>query len=63
MKLITLEKVLHSLRDMRPQVKVAETIRDKAGAAIDRMLAASSRGGIRGDTFTGRRQIQVGEKR
>jgi quinolinate synthase len=57
MKLITLEKVWHSLRDMQPQVKVEETIRVKAGAAIDRMLAASSRGSIGGDTFTGRRQI------
>lgn len=39
MKLITLEKVLWSLEEMRPQVKVTETIRLKAKAAVDKMLA------------------------
>jgi quinolinate synthase len=39
MKLITLEKVLRSLETMTPQVKVPETIRTRAKAAVDRMLA------------------------
>jgi quinolinate synthase len=39
MKLITLEKVLWSLEEMSPQVTVPETIRIKAKAAVDRMLA------------------------
>jgi len=39
MKLITLEKVLWSLEEMRPQVKVPESIRLKAKAAVDKMLA------------------------
>jgi quinolinate synthase len=39
MKLITLEKVLRSLETMKPQVKVPETIRTRAKAAVDRMLA------------------------
>ena len=39
MKLITLEKVLWSLEEMAPQVKVPEKIRVKAKAAVDRMLA------------------------
>ena len=39
MKLITLEKVLWSLEDMTPEVKVPEEIRLKAKAAVDRMLA------------------------
>lgn len=38
MKLITLEKVLWSLEEMAPQVKVPEKIRVKAKAAVDRML-------------------------
>ena len=38
MKLITLEKVLWSLEDLKPQVKVLEPIRLKAKAAVDRML-------------------------
>ena len=38
MKLITLEKVLWSLEDMNPEVKVAERIRLGAKAAVDRML-------------------------
>ena len=39
MKLITLEKVLRSLEEMSPVVKVPEEIRLKAKAAVDRMLA------------------------
>jgi quinolinate synthase len=39
MKLITLEKVLWSLEEMAPEVKVQEKIRLKAKAAVDRMLA------------------------
>ena len=39
MKLITLEKVLWSLEEMAPQVKVPEEIRLRAKAAVDRMLA------------------------
>jgi quinolinate synthase len=38
MKLITLEKVLWSLEEMSPEVKVPEEIRLKAIAAVDRML-------------------------
>jgi quinolinate synthase len=38
MKLITLEKVLKSLEEMAPEVKVAEDIRLKAKMAVDRML-------------------------
>jgi quinolinate synthase len=39
MKLITLEKILRSLEDMSPVVKVPEAIRIRAKAAVDRMLA------------------------
>ena len=39
MKLITLEKVLWSLEEMAPEVKVPEPIRLKAKAAVDKMLA------------------------
>jgi len=39
MKLITLEKVLWSLEEMRPVVKVPEEIRLRAKAAVDKMLA------------------------
>lgn len=38
MKLITLENVLWSLKDMAPEVKVPEDIRLRAKAAVDRML-------------------------
>lgn len=38
MKLITLEKVLWSLKEMAPEVKVPEEIRLKAKAAVDKML-------------------------
>jgi quinolinate synthase len=38
MKLITLEKVLWSLEEMSPEVKVSEEIRLKAIAAVDKML-------------------------
>ncbi len=39
MKLITLEKVLWSLEEMSPEVKVPEAIRLKAKTAVDKMLA------------------------
>ena len=38
MKLTTLEKVLWSLEEMSPEVKVTEPIRLKAIAAVDKML-------------------------
>jgi quinolinate synthase len=38
MKRITLEKVLHSLENMAPEVKVPEEIRVRAKMAVDRML-------------------------
>ena len=38
MKLITLEKVLWSLEEMKPEVKVPEDIRLKAKTAVDKML-------------------------
>jgi quinolinate synthase len=38
MKLITLEKILWSLEEMAPQVKVPEEIRLKARLAVDKML-------------------------
>ncbi|MCL0075780.1 quinolinate synthase NadA [Dehalococcoidia bacterium] len=38
MKLITLEKILWSLEEMAPEVKVPEEIRLRAKAAVDRML-------------------------
>jgi quinolinate synthase len=38
MKLITVEKVLRSLEEMGPEVKVPEEIRLRAKAAVDRML-------------------------
>ena len=38
MKLITLEKVLWSMEEMAPEVKVPEEIRLKAKAAVDKML-------------------------
>jgi quinolinate synthase len=42
MKLITLEKVLWSLEEKAPQVKVPEEIRLKAKAAVDKMLETGS---------------------
>ena len=39
MKLITLEKILWSLEEMQPEVKVPEAIRLKAKTAVDKMLA------------------------
>jgi len=42
MKLITLEKVLWSLEEMSPEVKVPEGIRLKAIAAVDKMLQKKS---------------------
>jgi quinolinate synthase len=38
MKLITLEKVLWSLEEMKPEVRVPEDIRLRAKAAVDKML-------------------------
>jgi quinolinate synthase len=38
MKLITLEKILWSLEEMAPQVKVPEEVRLKARLAVDKML-------------------------
>lgn len=38
MKLITLEKILWSLEEMAPQVRVSEEIRLEAKAAVDRMI-------------------------
>jgi len=38
MKLITLEKVLWSLEEMTPEVKVPEDIRLKAKSVVDKML-------------------------
>jgi len=38
MKLITLEKVLWSLEEMTPEVKVPEDIRLKAKTVVDKML-------------------------
>jgi quinolinate synthase len=43
MKLITLEKVLRSLEEMSPEVKVPERIRLKAIAAVDKMLQVKSK--------------------
>jgi len=42
MKLITLDKVLRSLEEMTPEVKVAEETRLRAKAAIDKMLEIGS---------------------
>jgi len=42
MKLITLEKVLRSLEEMSPEVKVPEEIRLRAKAAVDKMLRVKS---------------------
>jgi quinolinate synthase len=41
MKMITLEKVLHSLREMRYVVQVPTEVAQRARSAIDRMLALS----------------------
>jgi len=38
MKKITLEKILESLKTMKPEIKVPEDIRIKARASVDRML-------------------------
>jgi quinolinate synthase len=43
MKLITLEKVLRSLEEMSPEVKVPEGIRLRAKAAVDKMLEGKSK--------------------
>jgi len=44
MKLINLEKVLWSLEEMSPEVKVPEEIRLKAIAAVDKMLRTGRKG-------------------
>jgi quinolinate synthase len=44
MKLTTLEKVLWSLEEMSPEVKVSQEVRLKAIAAVDRMLQTRLRG-------------------
>ncbi len=44
MKLITLEKVLWSLEEMSPEVRVSQEIRLKAIAAVDKMLQTRLRG-------------------
>jgi quinolinate synthase len=41
MKLITLEKILWSLEEMKPEVKVPEPVRVKAKLAVDKMLEIS----------------------
>ena len=41
MKLITLEKILRSLEEMAPEVKVPDVLRARAKEAIDRMLAVA----------------------
>jgi quinolinate synthase len=43
MKRITLEKILWSLEDMRPRIEVPENIRQRALAAVQRMLERGSR--------------------
>jgi quinolinate synthase len=43
MKLITLEKVLRSLEEMSPEVKIPEEIRLKAKAAVDKILEGKSK--------------------
>ncbi len=43
MKLITLEKVLWSLEEMSPEVKVPQAIRLRAKAAVDKMLEGKSK--------------------
>lgn len=56
MKSINLEKVLWTLEDMAPEVKVPEDIRLKAKAAVDRMLEISR-------AETGSRQISADRSR
>ena len=41
MKTITLDRVLHSLETLTPQVRVPEEIAKRARGAIDRMLELS----------------------
>ena len=45
MKLITLEKILWSLQEMAPEVKVPEPVRTRALKAVNRMLEISARPG------------------
>jgi quinolinate synthase len=41
MKLITLERILWTLEEMTPEVKVPEEIRLRAKASVDKMLEAA----------------------
>jgi quinolinate synthase len=41
MKLNTLEKVRDALRDMRPEIRMEESLRRRAAVPIERMLAWS----------------------
>jgi quinolinate synthase len=38
MKRITLEKVLWSMEEMQPRIEIPESIRQRAMAAVERML-------------------------
>ena len=38
MKLITLESILWSLEDLKPEIRITEGIRLKAKESVDRML-------------------------
>ena len=38
MKRITLEKILSSMEEMQPRIEVPDSIREKALAAVERML-------------------------
>jgi quinolinate synthase len=49
MKLNTLQKVLRSLEEMGPEVKVREEIRVKAIAAVDKMLQVKSKNKMTND--------------
>jgi quinolinate synthase len=39
MKLITLEKVLWSMEELKPQIDIPEDVREQALTAVERMLA------------------------
>jgi quinolinate synthase len=39
MKLITLEKVLWSMEELKPQIDIPEDVRERALTAVERMLA------------------------
>ena len=61
MKLITLEKVLWSLEEMSPEVKVPEGIRLRAKTAVDKMLKIGRR--ISEAQFIGRHSCHCEESR